>query len=64
MDSKQFPVLIYHYFLMKKQNRTSSALASKVLSGLCSIEKKHYWFAEFKRNRTDTDDGERSGRSN
>ena len=34
-------------------------MASKVLFGLCSI---CYWFAEFKRGRTDTDDGERSRR--
>ena len=39
-------------------------MASKVLPGLRSIEKKTicYWFAEFKRGRTDTDDGERSSR--
>ena len=41
MDSKQFRVLIYHCFLMEKKHSTSSAMAWKVLRGLCSIKNNH-----------------------
>ena len=41
MDSKQFRVLIYHWFLMKKKHSASSSMAWKVLRGLCSIKKNH-----------------------
>ena len=41
MDSKQFRVLIYHCFLMKKKHSSSSAMAGKVLRGLCSINNNH-----------------------
>ena len=37
MDSKQFRVLIYHCFLMRK----NTAMAWKVLRGLCSIKNNH-----------------------
>ena len=42
-------------------------MASKVLPGLCSIKSTttiKRRFADFKRGRTDTDDAERSGRTN
>ena len=41
MDSKQFRVLIYHCFLMKKKHSASSAMAWKVLRGFCSIKNNH-----------------------
>ena len=41
MDSKQFRVLIYHCFLMMKKHTASSAMAWKVLRGLCSIRNNH-----------------------
>ena len=61
MDSKQFRVLIYHCFLMKKKTQC------KLSNGLKSAPSKTticQWYAEFKRSRTDTEDVERSGRPN
>ena len=46
MDSKQFRVLIYHCFLMRKKHSASSAMAWKVLRGLCSINNNHTEEAE------------------
>ena len=65
MDSKQFRVLIYHRFLMKKntvqaqqwlENCYGDSAPSKTT--ICQ------WYAEFKRGHTDTEDADRSGRPN
>ena len=41
MYSKQFRVFIYHCFMMEKKHSASSAMACKVLRGLCSIKNNH-----------------------
>ena len=65
MDSKQFRVLIYNCFLMKKNTVQAQQWLEKCYGDsapprttICR------WYAEFKRGRTDTEDAERSGRPN
>ena len=65
MDSKQFRVLIYHCFLMKKNTVQAQQWLEKC-SGDSDPSKTTIcrWYAEFKRGRTDTEDAERSGQPN
>ena len=61
MDSKQFRVLIYHCFLMKKNTVQAQQWLEKCYGD--SAPSKTIicrWYAEFKRARTDTEDAERS----
>ena len=62
MDSKQFSVLIYHCFLMKKSMVQAQQWLEKSYgdptpskTNICR------WHAEFKRARTDSEAAERSG---
>ena len=65
MDSKQFRVLIYHCFLMKKNTVQAQQWLEKCyVDSAPSNTTICRWYAEFKRSRTDTEDAERSGRSN
>ena len=62
MDSKQFCVLIYHWFLMKKNTVQAQQWLEKCYGD--SVPSKTTicrWYAGFKRGRTDTEDAERSG---
>ena len=65
MDAKQFRVLIYHCFLMKKNTVQAKKWLDKCYSDSApskvTVER---WFAEFKCGRTSTEDAERSGRPN
>ena len=63
MDSKQLRVLIYHCFLMKTNAVQAQQWLQKCYPDSAPSKRTIcYWFAEFKRGRTDTDDGERSVR--
>ena len=63
MDSKQFRVLIYHCFLMKNHTAKPQQWLQKCYPDSAPSKRTIcYWFAKSKRGRTDTDDGERSGR--
>ena len=63
IDSKQFRVSIYHCFLMKKKKLQAHQWLQKCYPDSDPSNRTIcYWFAELKRDRTDTDDGERSGR--
>ena len=65
MDSKQFRVLIYHCFLMKKHTVQAQQWLEKCYGDSAPSKTTICpWYAEFKRDRTDTDDAERSGRPN
>ena len=65
MDSKQFRVLIYHCFLMKKNTVQAQQWLEKCYGDSAPSKTTICrWYAEFKRGRTDTEDAERSGRPN
>ena len=61
MDSKQFRVLIYHCFLMKKNTVQAQQWLEKYYGDSASSKTTICrWYAEFIRGRTDTEDAERS----
>ena len=65
MDSKQFRVLIYHCFLMKKNTMQAHQWLEKCYGDSAPSKTTICrWYAEFKRGRTETEDAERSGRPN
>ena len=64
MDSKQFRVLIYHCFLMKKTLQAQQWLEKCYGDSAPSKTTICRWYAQFKRGRTDTEDAERSSRPN
>ena len=65
MNSKQFRVLIYHCFLMKKNTVQCQEWLEKHYSDSAPSKRSIcYWYAEFKRGRTDTDDIPSTGRPN
>ena len=65
MDSKQFRVLIYHCFLMKKNTVQAQQWLEKFYGDSAPSKTTICrWYAEFKGGRTDKGDAERSGRPN
>ena len=65
MDPKQFRVLIYHCFLMKKNTLQAQQWLEKFYGDSAPWKTTICpWYAEFKRGRTDNEDAERSGRPN
>ena len=65
MDSKQFRVLIYHCFLIKKNTVQAQQWLEKCYGDSAPSKTTICrWYAEFKRGRTDTDDAKPSGRPN
>ena len=65
MDSKQFRVLIYHCFLMKKNTEQLQQWLEKCYGDSAPSKTTiFWWYAEIKRGRTDTEDAELSGRPN
>ncbi|KAF7267319.1 hypothetical protein GWI33_019439 [Rhynchophorus ferrugineus] len=64
MDQKQFCVLILHSLLMGK-NTVEKQWHQKCCKDSAPSETTiKLWFADFKRDRRDTDDAESSGRPN
>ena len=65
IDSKQFRVLIYHCFLIKKNTVRAQQWLEKCYGDTAPSKSTICrWYAEFKRGRTDTEDAERSGPPN
>ena len=65
MDKNEFRVLIKHCFLMKKNTVQTKQWLDKYYPGFAPAQSNIiYWFAEFKRGRTTTNDSKRSGRPN
>lgn len=65
MDEKEFRVLIKHCFLMGKNTVQAKQWLDKCYSDSApSAATVKRWYADFKRGRADTNDGERSGRPN
>lgn len=63
MDSNEFRVLIKHYFLRGKSAKVTKEKLDKYYDTSAPPKSTViYWFAEFKRGRTDTIDEHRSGR--
>ena len=65
MDKKEFRVLIKHCYLIGKNTVQAQQWLEKCYPD-CAPSKTTIcrWYADFKRSRTDTNDGERSGRPN
>lgn len=65
MDIKEFRVLIYHCFLMKKNTVQAKAWLDKCYpTSAPSRAMVEQWFVRFKKGCTSTEDAERSGRPN
>ncbi|KAF7271913.1 hypothetical protein GWI33_015255 [Rhynchophorus ferrugineus] len=65
MNQEQFRVLILHYFLVGKNTVQAKQYLEKCYKNSApSGTRIKRWFANFKRGRRDTDDAQRSGRSN
>ena len=65
MDSKQFRVLIYHCFSMERNTVQAQQWLEKCYGDSAPSKTTIcWWYAEFKRSRTHTEDAERSGRPN
>ena len=65
MDKKEFRVLIKHCFLMGKNTVEEKQWLDEHYRGSAQGKSTIIdWYAEFKRDRTDTDDPERSGSPN
>ena len=63
MDKEEFRVLIKHCFLMGKNTvEAKHRLEKRYGDSAPGKSTIIYWYAEFKRGRTNTDDAERSGR--
>ena len=62
MDSKQLCVLIYYFFLMKKNTAQAQQWLAKCYGDSAPSKITiGRLYAEFKRGRTDTEDAEHSG---
>ena len=65
MEKSEFRVLIKHCFLMGKKYRSSKQWLDKCYPDSApSRQMVENWFADFKRGRTNTNDAERSDRTN
>ncbi|XP_031639731.1 protein GVQW3-like, partial [Contarinia nasturtii] len=63
MEKDEFRVLIKHCFLMGKNTVQTKQWLDKCYPDSAPAQSNiKYWFREFKRGRTDTDDAQRSGR--
>jgi len=65
MEKNEFRVLIKHCFLIGKNTVQAQQWLNKCYSDSAPSKSTIcWWYADFKRGRTDTNDAERSGRPN